>query len=53
MYGFAKNTRANIDKDEEAALKRLAMELLSYTAKAVSKAVEAKQLFEVNCHAQA
>ena len=52
VYGFAKNTRANIDKDEEAALKRLAMELLSYTAKAVSKAVEAKQLFEVNCDAQ-
>ncbi len=52
VYGFAKNERANIDKDEEAALKKLSVELLSYTAKAIGKAEEEKQLFEVNCDAQ-
>jgi hypothetical protein len=52
VYGFAKNARANIDKDEEAALKKLSVELLSYTAKIISKAVEEKQMFEVNCNAQ-
>ena len=52
VYGFAKNERANIDKDEEAVLKKLAVELLSYTSKAINTAVEAKQLFEVNCDAK-
>ncbi len=52
VYGFAKNERANIDKDEEAALKKLSVALLSYTAKAISKAAGEKQLFEVSCDAQ-
>ena len=52
VYGFAKNARANIDNDEEAALKKLAKELLSYSATAVSKAEEAKLLLKVHCHAQ-
>lgn len=52
VFGFAKNAKANIDKDEEAALKSLAEELLSYTTRAISKAAEAKQLFEVMCDAE-
>ncbi len=52
VFGFAKNVRANIDKDEEAALKKLARELLSYTAKTVKQGVEAKELIEVNCDAK-
>ncbi len=52
LYGFAKSARVNIDSAEEAVLKKLALELLSYTATLVSKALEAKQLFELNCYAQ-
>lgn len=52
VFGFAKNAIANIDRDEEAALKTLAEELLTYTVRAISKSVEAKQLFEVTCNAE-
>lgn len=49
LYGFPKNVRSNIDKDEEEALKRLAAHLLSLTAQALDKAQHAKELMEVNC----
>jgi hypothetical protein len=35
VSGFPKNERSNIDKNEEEALKRLAIELLSLTSKAL------------------
>jgi hypothetical protein len=52
LFGFPKNERSNIDKDEEVALKLLAAHLLSLTAQALDKAQHAGELMEVNCDAQ-
>ena len=52
FYGFPKNERSNIDKDEEEALKNLATHLLSLTAHALSTAQHAGELMEVNCDAK-
>jgi hypothetical protein len=52
VYGFPKNERANIDKDEAEALKKLAAHLLSLTALAVTRATEAGELIEVDCDAE-
>lgn len=51
VYGFPKNERGNIDRDEEEALKKLAALLLSLTAQAVAKAKQAGELIEVDCDA--
>ena len=40
IYGFAKNKKANINNKELKALKKLADQLLSYTDKDLTKAVE-------------
>ena len=42
VYGFPKNERSNVDKDEEEALKKLAANLLSLTAQALGKAIWCK-----------
>ena len=47
IYGFPKNQRANIKIDELKALKLYARELLGYSDRALSKAIEVKILFEV------
>lgn len=52
VFGFPKNARSNIDKDEEDALKKLAAHLLSLTPPASGKAQRAGELMEVNCDAQ-
>lgn len=52
VYGFPKNERSNIDKDEEEALKKLAGHLLSLTAQALSTAQRAGELIEVDCNAK-
>jgi hypothetical protein len=52
VYGFPKNERSNIDKDEEVALKKLAAHLLSLTAQAVIEAEEAGEIMEVDCNAE-
>lgn len=52
VYGFPKSERANIDKDEAQALKKLATYLLSLTAQAVTEATQAGELIEVDCDAQ-
>lgn len=49
VYGFPKNERSNIDKDEEDALKQLAAHLLSLTAQALGQAQRAGELMEVHC----
>ena len=49
MYGFSKNARTNIKKDELKALKRLAKELFSYANPGLKKAITAKKLIEVKC----
>ncbi|AFZ02245.1 type II toxin-antitoxin system RelE/ParE family toxin [Calothrix sp. PCC 6303] len=50
VFGFPKNQRSNIDKDEQEALKRLASELLSYTDEDLEKAKLEDELIGVNCH---
>lgn len=49
VFGFPKNERSNIDKDEEDALKKLAAHLLLQTPQALAKAQDAGELMEVNC----
>ena len=48
VYGFAKNARANISIDELKALKHLAKELLNYSDKGLTEAIEYGELIEVN-----
>ena len=52
VFGFAKNERSNIDKDEEEALKKLAAHLLSLTTQALGKARRDGELMELDCDAQ-
>lgn len=52
VFGFPKNVRSNIDKDEEEALKKLASHLLSLSPPDLSTAQRAGELMEVNCDAQ-
>ena len=47
VFGFPKNARSNIDKDEEEALKKLSAHLLSLTTPALRKAEQAGELMEV------
>lgn len=49
VYGFPKNARSNIDKDEREALKKLAGQLLDLSFAALQTAVQAGTLIEVNC----
>lgn len=51
VFGFPKNERSNIDRDEEEALKKLAAHLLSLTATAMGKAERNGELMEVPCDA--
>ncbi len=52
VYGFPKNKRSNIDKDEEEALKKLAAHLLALTVSALGQAQDAGELMEVDCDAK-
>ena len=52
VFGFPKNERSNIDKDEEQALKTLAVHLMSLTTQALDKAQRAGELIKVDCDAQ-
>jgi hypothetical protein len=51
VYGFAKNERSNIDKDEEQALKALSGYLIGLSESEVARACKAGELTEVNCDA--
>ena len=51
VFGFPKNERSNIDKDEENALKALAIHLLSLSEAAIDDAQNAGELIGVNCDA--
>ena len=46
IYGFAKNERDNIDSDELNALRRLADELLGYSAIKLHQALAVDELIE-------
>jgi hypothetical protein len=52
VFGFPKNERSNIDKDEEEALKKLASELLSLTPEDLEKETLNNKLIQVNCNAE-
>ena len=52
MFGFPKNERGNIDKDEELALKHLAAHLRSLTKLGINAALDAGELMEIDCDAQ-
>jgi hypothetical protein len=47
VFGFAKNERANVSRDELKALKLLAKELLSYPLTSLSLAVRSGELIEI------
>jgi len=47
VYGFAKNARANISSAELKALKHLAKELMSYSDKTLTEAIQHGALIEV------
>jgi len=47
IYGFAKNQKANVKKNELKALKLLASHLLSYTDAALTVAMNENELVEV------
>ena len=52
VHGFAKNEKDNIEKDELAALKRLAAELLAYDDKTLAGVIATGTLVEVGCDAK-
>lgn len=52
VFGFSKNQRSNIDRDEEEALRKLAAHLLSLTTHAMGKATLGGELIEVDCDAK-
>jgi hypothetical protein len=47
IFGFAKNERANVSKDELKALKLLAKELLNYPVTSLDFAVRSGELIEI------
>lgn len=51
VFGFEKNVRSNIDRDEEAALKKLASHLLGLKAAGLEAALNANEIREVICDA--
>ena len=50
VYGFAKSAQANIARDELAALKDLASEMLAYDDSKIDKAIASGPLIEVTCN---
>jgi hypothetical protein len=48
LFGFEKNERSNIDRDELKSLQQLALTLLSFDATQLETAVIAGQLVELN-----
>ncbi|QLE59106.1 type II toxin-antitoxin system RelE/ParE family toxin [Nostoc sp. TCL26-01] len=52
IFGFSKNERSNIDKDEEEALKMLSKQLLAYTPDELEQAKNSNALIEVICNAE-
>ncbi len=48
-FGFAKNDRANLNEDEEAAFKKAAKLVLAFSEEQVDAELESGRLTEVNC----
>jgi hypothetical protein len=49
VHGFAKNEKDNIEKNELAALKKLAAQLLAYDDNTIARVLASKALVEVIC----
>jgi hypothetical protein len=49
VHGFAKSEKDNVEKDELAALKKLAAELLAYDDKTIARVIATGTLVEVAC----
>ena len=49
VHGFAKSEKDNIEKNELAALKKLAAELLAYDDKTLARVAASGVLVELNC----
>jgi hypothetical protein len=49
VHGFAKNEKSNVTRDELAALKELASEMLAYDERKIAKAAAFGTLIEVMC----
>lgn len=49
VHGFAKNEKDNIEREDLAALKRLAAEMLAYEGKTLARVVAPGVLLEVTC----
>ena len=52
VHGFAKNDMDNIGRDELAALKKLAREMLAYGDHQLRSAVASGTLIEVKCNGE-
>ena len=52
VYGFPKNVRSNIRKDELKGFKELAEVMLGYDKAALAKALKSGAIVEVKCHEQ-
>ena len=52
VYGFSKNARENIRKDELKGFKRLAGVMLGYDKAALTKALKSSAIVEVICNEQ-
>jgi hypothetical protein len=50
VYGFAKNHRANIERDELGAFRDLAKIMLGYDSGQIEAALENELIIEVCCH---
>lgn len=47
LYGFGKNERVNIDKDELKVFQEVAKELLEFDDRQLARALTAKEIVEV------
>ena len=52
VYGFSRNERSNIDREEQLALKRLASHFLQMSDPDFTTAIERGEITKVNCHAE-
>ena len=50
LYGFAKNERGNVDRDEELALKKWAAVLIELAPSVLRKTLVVHDLIEVDCN---
>ncbi len=50
VYGFAKNDRANIKRDELMAFRKLADQMLGYDDQALAAAMKNGTITEIRCH---